>query len=209
MELVKNLQWRYATKKFDVAKKVSNEDIEKIKEAVRLSASSYGLQAYKVLVIENPEVREKLRAAAWNQPQITESSHLFVFCNYTNVDENVIDDYMKLTADVKNIEVDMLGGFKQMIIGATSKLDEAQLNAWTSKQTYIALSTLLAATSELKIDACPMEGFEKEQFNEILGLNEKGLEASVVAAVGFRSSEDETQYSQKVRKPSEELFEAI
>lgn len=209
MELVKNLEWRYATKKFDTSKKVSTKDIDKIKEAVRLSASSYGLQAYKVLVIENPEVRKKLRAAAWNQPQITDSSQLFVFCNYVNVDENLVDDYMLLTAKTRDLKVDQLGDFKQMIMGATGGLNDEQMNAWTSKQTYIALSTLLAATSELQIDACPMEGFNKDQFNEILGLNEKGLSASVVAAVGYRAADDQAQFSPKVRKPSEILFETI
>ena len=209
MKLVEGLNWRYATKKFDVSKKVSTEDLEKIKEAVRLSASSYGLQAYKVLVIENPEIRQQLRAAAWNQTQVTDSSHVFVFCNYTNVDENLVDDYMQLTASTRGIEVDQLGDFKQMILGATSGLSQNEVANWTSKQTYIALSTLLAATSELQIDACPMEGFDKEKFNEILGLKEKGLSVSVIAAVGYRAEEDAMQFAPKVRKPAELLFEVI
>ena len=209
MKLVEGLNWRYATKKFDASKKISNENLEIIKEAVRLSASSYGLQAYKVLVIENPEIRKQLRAAAWDQTQITDSSHLFVFCNYEKVDETIVDDYMQLTASTRGIEVDQLGGFKQMILGATGGLNADQMNAWTSKQTYIALSTLLAATSELEIDACPMEGFDANQFNEILGLKEKGLSVSVIAAVGYRAVDDSMQFAPKVRKPAELLFEAI
>ena len=209
MELIKNLGWRYATKKFDTSKKVRYDDLQKIMEAIRLSASSYGLQAYKVLVVEDLYIRKKLRAAAWDQPQITDSSFLFVFCNYDSVNNQVVDDYMNLIAETKGIDVQMLEEFKQMINGSLNHRSEEQLRNWTSKQTYIALANLLSATAELKIDACPMEGFDPKQFDEILGLKEKGLTVSVIAAVGYRSEDDITQYSAKVRKPINMLFEAI
>lgn len=209
MDIIKNLSWRYATKEFDSLKKVSSTDLQKIQKAVQLSASSYGLQAYKVLVIENPEIRKKLRTASWGQPQITECSHLFVFCSYTAIGPKVLDDFMQLNADIKGLKLDDLKGFGDMINGSLSQRTPEEIKAWTAKQTYIALSTLLAASAELKIDACPMEGFDAAEYNKILGLNEKGLTASVIAAVGYRSSTDQHQFHPKVRKPLELLFELV
>lgn len=209
MELIKNLQWRYATKKFDTSKKVSEKELEQIMEAVRLSASSYGLQAYKVLVIEDEAVRKQLRAASWDQPQITDSSHLFVFCNYKQVNDQVIDEFIELNAGVKGIGSESLQPYADFLKNSLTSRSEDDLQVWTSKQTYIALANLLAASAELKIDACPMEGFDAAAYNEILGLNEKGLSASVVAAVGYRSGDDETQFAAKVRKMKSELFEIV
>ncbi|MFA9390193.1 MAG: NAD(P)H-dependent oxidoreductase [Prolixibacteraceae bacterium] len=209
MELIKNLEWRYATKIFDSSKKVKNEELVQLKEAIRLSVSSYGLQAYKVLVIENSEIREKLREVSWGQPQITDSSQLFVFCNYTGVDENVVADYIKLVANSKGLDVKNLAEFGGMLNGAMSSRSNEQIQNWTAKQTYIALANLLSAAAELKIDACPMEGFDVAKYNEILGLTEKGLSASVIAAVGYRSSEDQHQFDSKVRKSAADLFEVI
>lgn len=209
MDLVKNLNWRYATKNFDIIKKVSVKDLNSIKEAVRLSASSYGLQAYKVLIIQDEAIRKQLRAVAWDQPQITDSSHLFVFCNYNTVSEDMIDDYMKLVAEIKGIDVSLLDGFKGMLMGSISSKSVEDVKAWTSKQTYIALANLLVAAAELKIDACPMEGFDADKFNEILGLKEKGLSASVIGAIGYRSDEDQSQFSPKVRKSLATLYDEI
>ncbi|MBN2807554.1 MAG: NAD(P)H-dependent oxidoreductase [Prolixibacteraceae bacterium] len=209
MEIVKNLEWRYATKKFDRSKKVNASDLEKIKEAVKLSASSYGLQAYKVLVIENAEIRQQLRSVSWDQAQITDSSLLFVFCNYTHVNGPVIDDYMQLIANTKGVRVDELSAYAEMIRGSVARRTSEQVQNWTSKQTYIALANLLSATAELKIDACPMEGFDAAKYDEILGLKEKGLTTSVIAAVGYRSADDAAQYAPKVRKPVDLLFEKI
>lgn len=209
MELIKSLEWRYATKKFDTSKKVSSENLEKIKEAVRLSASSYGLQAYKVLIIQDDELRRQLREVSWNQPQITDSSHLFVFCNYTKIESSDIDEFIQLKASSQNLKSEDFSGYGDFIKGAVSGLANDQLNVWSSKQTYIAMANLLSATAELGIDSCPMEGFNNEKYNEILGLKEKGLNASVIATVGYRSIEDQTQFSPKVRKPKELLFEVI
>lgn len=209
MELIKNLGWRYATKKFDTSKKVSDEELTQIKEAVRLSASSFGLQAYKILVVEDPEIRKQLREASWGQAQITDSSHLFVFCNYTTVNDAVIDEFINLNADVKGVQLENLKPFGDFLKTSLTHRSEDETKIWTAKQTYIALANLLSATAELKIDACPMEGFDVEKYNDILGLRDKGLSASVVAAVGYRSKEDEHQYAAKVRKPADVLFEEV
>ena len=209
MELIESLNWRYATKKFDPNKKIKPEDLETIKEAVRLSASSYGLQLYKVLVIDDPEIREQLKPASWGQTQITDASHLFVFCNYADVKDENIDDYLDLKADIQNLDRDGLVDYGNMMKGAVSGMSEAIKSQWTARQTYIALGNLLAICSMLRIDACPMEGFEPAKYNEILGLNEKGLNAAVIATVGYRSEEDQTQHLKKVRKPAESLFESV
>lgn len=207
MEFIKNLEWRYATKKFDTQKKVSPEDLEKIKEAIQLSASSYGLQLYKVLIIEDEETRERLKPASWGQSQITDASHLLVFCNYAKVSNEQIDEFIELKARVQGIAVDNIKGYGEFIKGKLAEQSPLQVDHWTARQTYIALGNLLAACAELKIDACPMEGFEPEKYNEILGLTEKGLSAAVIATIGYRSEEDQTQHAKKVRKPLELLFE--
>ena len=209
MELIESLNWRYATKKFDATKKIKPEDLETIKEAVRLSASSYGLQLYKVLVIDDPEIREKLKPASWGQTQITDASHLFVFCNYTDVKDENIDEYLDLKSDTQGLDREGLVDYGNMMKGAVSGMSEAIISQWTARQTYIALGNLLAACSMLRIDACPMEGFEPAKYNEILGLNEQGLNAAVIATVGYRSEEDRTQHLKKVRKPADSLFESI
>ncbi len=209
MDLIESLQWRYATKKFNPEKKVSAEDLETIKEAVRLSASSYGLQLYKVLVIEDPNLRAKLKEASWGQSQITDASQLFVFCNYTDVNDQHIDDYLDLKSEVQGVDRQGLVDYGNMMKGAVSGMTDVIKSAWTARQTYIALGNLLAACASLRIDACPMEGFEPAKYNEILGLTEKGLNAAVIATVGYRSEEDATQHAKKVRKPSESLYETI
>lgn len=209
MELIKNLEWRYATKKFDPSKKISEENLEKLKEAVRLSASSYGLQLYKVLIVENAELREKLKAASWGQTQLTDASQVVVFCNYNEVQDAHIDAYLKRKADSLGIKPEELKGYADFMKGKLGEKTKEDIKEWTARQTYIALGNLLAAAAELKIDTCPMEGFDAADYDKILGLSEQGLSAAVVATVGYRSAEDQTQHAPKVRKPAEELFEVV
>ncbi|PIF71649.1 NAD(P)H-dependent oxidoreductase [Flavobacterium sp. 2] len=207
--LLENLNWRYATKKFDATKKISAADLNTLKEAVRLAASSYGLQPFKVVLVENPEIREKLKAAAWGQTQITDASNLFVFANDLNAGPESVAAYIKNISETRGLPTEALGGFADMMNGVISNLSQEAKNIWTSKQTYIALGTLLAAAAELKIDATPMEGFNPAQFNEILGFDNLGLNAAVIATVGYRHDEDEAQHYKKVRKSQEELFITI
>jgi len=204
--LLENLNWRYATKKFDATKKISDADLNTLKEAVRLAASSYGLQPYKVVIVENPEIREQLKAAAYGQTQITDASQLFIFANDLNAGPESVADYIKNISETRGIPVKALGGFEDMMNGVISNLSQEAKNIWTAKQTYIALGTLLSAAAELKIDATPMEGFNPAAFNEILGFDKLGLNASVIATVGYRHEEDEAQHFKKVRKSQEELF---
>ncbi|MBF4487295.1 MULTISPECIES: NAD(P)H-dependent oxidoreductase [unclassified Flavobacterium] len=207
--LLDNLNWRYATKKFDATKKISSADLNTLKEAVRLAASSYGLQPYKVVIVENPEIREQLKAAAYGQTQITDASQIFIFANDLNAGAESVDTYIKNISETRGVPADALAGFADMMKGTIANLSQDAKNIWTAKQTYIALGTLLAAAAELKIDATPMEGFNAAAFNEILGFDKLGLNASVIATVGYRHDEDDTQHYKKVRKSHEELFITI
>lgn len=206
---IENQNWRYATKKFNSEKKVSHSDLEILKEAIQLSSSSYGLQPYKVLVIENEEIRKQLQPASWGQSQITDASHLFVFASVTNVDVEYITHYAENMAKTRNIPFDSVKGYADFMIGNIASLTPEKQIIWAQKQAYLALGNLLNAAAELKIDVTPMEGFLQEQYNEILGLKEKGLHATLVATIGYRHDEDDTQHYAKVRKPITELFETI
>ncbi|AWM14833.1 NAD(P)H-dependent oxidoreductase [Flavobacterium sp. NRK F10] len=206
---IDNQNWRYATKKFDATKKVSDTDLAILKEAIQLTASSYGLQPYKVLIIENPEIRKQLQAASWGQTQIVDASHLLVFVNHTNIDETYIAKFVDHIAETRGIQTEALKGYQDVMNANVAGLPADVKNTWASKQTYIALGNLLAAAAELKIDVTPMEGFVPAEYNKILGLTEKGLNASLVATIGYRHEEDATQHFKKVRKPLEKLFETI
>ena len=203
---IKNANWRYATKKFDTTKKVSNEDLEILKEAIRLSASSYGLQPYKVLIIDNPELRAQLQPAAWGQSQIVDASQLLIFANITNFGDAEIDAFIKNLTETRGIPVEAVQGYADFMKSKISILPVDKRNIWTSKQTYLAMGNLLNAAADLNVDVTPMEGFEPEKVNEILGLDKLGLNASLIATVGYRHNEDDTQHYVKVRKSNEELF---
>lgn len=209
MNLLENLKWRYATKKFDSSKVVSETDLEQLKEAVQLSVSSYGLQLYKVLIVKDKELRTQLKEAAWNQSQLTDASHVFVFCNYTQRKNEHIDGYIQASSKIQETSLEKLEGYGDFIKESLSKKSDEEWLDWSEKQTYLALANLLTACAELKIDSCPMEGFEQEKFNQILGLKERGLNATLIAPIGYRSTEDHTQFRQKVRKPKEVLFEEM
>lgn len=207
MHLINSLKWRYATKTFDPSKKVSVQKLDLLKEAVQLTASSYGLQPYKVLIIENPILREKLKPVSWGQSQITDASHLFVFCNYISVEADDVNEYMQLKAEVQSVDVTSLKGYGDFVINKLSEKTDSDQQQWTANQTYIALGNLLAACGELKIDACPIEGFDSAAYDKLLQLNDKGLTSAVVVALGYRATTDQNKV--KVRKPISELFETV
>ena len=208
-QFIKDANWRYATKKFDATKKISLEDLASLKEAIRLSASSYGLQPYKVLIVENSDLRAQLQPVSWGQSQIVDASHLLVFANIINFGEKEIDATINNMATTRNLPLEALQGYGDFMKSKLVSLPEDVKNTWTSKQTYLALGNLLNAAAELKIDVTPMEGFEPEKYNEILGLEKLGLNASLVATIGYRHEEDATQHYAKVRKSEEELFVTI
>ena len=206
---IENQNWRYATKKFDATKKVSDADLAILKEAIRLSTSSYGLQPYKVLIIENEEIRKQLQPVSWGQSQIVDASHLFVFANYTDIEDTHIDSYVDNIAATRGLNVGDLQGYSDFMKSKIVPLPADKKAIWTSKQTYLALANLMNAAAELKIDVTPMEGFEPEKYNEILGLDALGLNASLVATVGYRHEDDANQKVKKVRKSEADLFTII
>jgi nitroreductase len=208
MNLIASLQWRYATKKM-TGDKVFTEKLDTILHATQLSASSYGLQPYTILVIDNEAVKKQLSPAAYNQPQILQSSHLLVFCTWTDISEEQVTDYIKNIAAKRNIDEETLAGFKATILGTVDGLSVEQKQVWAAKQAYIALGTTLVAAAVEEVDATPMEGFNAAQFDEILELQAKGLTSVVICALGYRSADDELATLPKVRREKGLLFEYI
>ena len=205
MELLNALRWRYATKRFDPTKNVSEKDLRQLMQAVNLSASSFGLQHYRLVVVGDDAVKKELRAASYDQAQLTESSHVFVFAAMTEVSPDYVDDYMQRMADTRGLPVEQVQGFGEYIKGSLKDKSPDFIDNWNKRQAYTGLGTLLAAAAELRIDSCPMEGFEPPKYDQILGLTERGLTATVICPVGYRSPEDATQHHKKVRLPLEEM----
>lgn len=207
--ILENRTWRYATKKFDSSKKITDSDFEQLMQSVQLTASSYGLQPYHIFIITKKKIREQLKLVSWEQSQITDASHLVVFANQINFDSKLIDDYLTNVSETRNIPLKNLKEYSDFMKSKLLDLPEIAKNIWSAKQTYIALGNLMQAAAELKIDTCPIEGFETEKYNKILNLNKKGLTATVVLPMGYRSKDDQTQFYPKVRKSKEELFTYI
>ena len=206
MDIISKLNTRYATKVFDPTKKVSEAVMEKLLEAIRLSASSYGLQPYKVLVVKDPEIRAELRKVAWNQPQITDSSALLVFAVNYETNAESVDEFVDLISQTRNIPRDALSGYGDMMKGSIQSQSPEQIETWVSKQAYIALGFGLVSAAVLDLDACPMEGFSPADFDRILDINKLGLKSKVIMAVGYRSKDDHYQDLAKVRMKTEDLF---
>lgn len=205
MNLIENLNWRYATKRMN-GTKVPQEKVDRILEAIRLAPTSFGLQAFKVIVIENPELREKIFNEACAQPQIKEGSHVLVFAANKNVDANQADEYMKLIARTTEVPIEGLSGFRAMFDGVVAGSLEQNFG-WTARQTYIALGVGLVAAAMEKVDATPMEGFSAEALDKVLGLNEMNLSAVTILTLGYRDeATDQHAKDKKVRKSGVDLF---
>jgi nitroreductase / dihydropteridine reductase len=205
MSLIKDLNWRYATKKM-TGEPVSAAQLNAILNAINLAATSYGLQPFKVAVVENADTKTALQAAAYGQAQVGSSSHVLVFAVPLKITEADIQAFVNNVATTRNIPVNALDGYKNMMLTTVGALPAEQQQIWSTKQAYIALGTALAAAAEQKVDACPMEGFDAAAFDKILNLTEKGLKTVVIMPIGFRADDDATAHYVKVRKPNAELF---
>ncbi|MGB5943016.1 MAG: NAD(P)H-dependent oxidoreductase [Leeuwenhoekiella sp.] len=203
------LNWRYAVKKFDPSKRISKENLDALKTSVQLSASSYGLQPYKILIVQDDEVKAKMKDAGFDQTQFTDASEIFVFAHQTDFGAELVDSYIAIAEKTKDLESGSLEGYSNMMKNALLDLPQEGKAAWAAKQAYLALGNLLSAAAAYKIDACPMEGFNSESFNEILNLKDKNLHAAAVVAVGYRSEDDKHQHDKKVRRPQTELIKTI
>ncbi len=206
-QLLAQLNWRYATKQFDSNRKISAPDWTALEEALSLTASSGGLQPWKFIVVTDPALRAKLTAASKGQAQINDASHLVVFASKNNFNEADVDAHLNHTAQVRGVPVASLAPFRAMLVGGiVQSMDETARNVWARSQAYIALGNLLTSAALLGIDACPMEGFDRAQYDDILGLKAKGLASAVIATLGYRSATDKYAAAPKVRFPKEQLF---
>lgn len=206
MELLEAMNWRYAAKKMN-GQKIPAEKVDTILEAIRLSASSAGLQPYTVIVIDNHELKGKIHELACPQPQIVEGSHLLVFAHWANVEAAQVDAYMQLIADTRNVPVESLRPFADSIKGnILSKTSEEQA-IWASRQAYIGLGSALIAAATEHVDATPMEGFNAAALDKILDLPAKGLRSVALVALGYRDAEkDFLAKATKVRRSRKDLF---
>jgi nitroreductase len=209
-QLLAQLNWRYATKQFDPARKISEPDWAALEEALLLTASSGGLQPWKFIVVTDPAMRAKLLPASYGQPQIAAASHLVVFASKNNFSEADVDAHLQNVARVQGAPIEALAPLRGMLVGGiVQRLDESARNAWARNQTYIALGNFLTSAALLEIDACPMEGFDRAQYDEILGLKVKGLASAVIATVGYRLPTDKYASAPKVRFPKEQVFISV
>jgi nitroreductase len=201
-----HLEWRYATKHYDTTKKLTDEQRSVITEALRLAPSSYGLQPWKFVHVTNPETRERLKEAAWNQAQLTEASDIFVLCSVNVIDEAYIDRYLASTAKARSMDVAHLAGFKELLMNTVKGMTPERMEEWNARQVYIALGVAMQAAAEHRIDTSPMEGFNGQAFDEILGLGVLGLKSRLILAAGFRSSDDAVQNYAKSRFDADDVF---
>jgi len=206
MNVINSLEWRYATKKFDSSKKLSIQQIETLKKAFNLTATSFGLQPIKMIVIENKELQEKLVKYCYFQRQVADASHLLVLCieNDTTIDD--INAYFDLEKEVRGTSEEVISTFRSQLIEMfkNKTLEEKQLSA--KYQAYIALGNLMTVCAIEKIDNCPMEGFVPEKIDELLNLPSQNLKSVILLPVGFRAEDDIMATLQKVRKP---LYETV
>jgi nitroreductase len=206
MNSIENLEWRYATKKFDATKSLSNSQINILKEAFNLTASSYGLQPVKMVVIQNKEIQNQLVEHSWNQPQVAQASHVLVLCipkEYTIKD---VENYFSLVKNIRNTPDEILNPFKEMLTSSITSKTQEELKFWNVNQAYIALGNLMTVAANEQIDSCPMEGFTPEKYDEILNLGQHNLTSVLVLPVGFRADDCFMKDLKKIRRKTEEVI---
>lgn len=202
-DLIQKLKWRYATKKMNPAKAVPQEKVDRILEAIRLTATSSGLQPYEVLVVTNAEIREKIKAIGWNQAQITEGSHLLVFAAWDNYTAERINMMFDLTNDERGFKNEGWENYRNMLLSTYPSRDAETNYQHAARQAYIGLGTALVAAAEEQVDSTPMEGFDPAALDEILGLRAKGLRSVVILPLGYREEDKDWLVNlKKVRRPT-------
>jgi len=205
-ELIEQLNWRYATKAFDPGEKLSDQQVDLLKESLRLTASSFGLQPWKFLFVTDQETRDKMPPVSWGQRQPADCSHLIVMCAPRSFGEADIDRFLDSIVEQRAVGLDSLSEYSQVMKGFLASMDEDAINAWVRNQIYLALGSLLVVCATEGIDACPMEGFDADAYDRILGLEEQGLRAVVLCPVGFRSADDKYAEFAKVRYAESEVI---
>lgn len=209
-EILESLNWRYAAKRFDPTKKVSDADWKVLAETLRLTPSSYGLQPWQFILVQNTELREKLKVAAFNQTQVTDCSHFVVLTYLKKLDHAHVQKNVEQMAKVRNIEVSALEGFKKVCVdnlidGPRSKT----IDQWAQRQCYIAMGMIMESAALLKIDTCPMEGLSASEFDRILGLENTAYATIAAVAVGYRHPDDKYSTTKKVRFDADDVIRVI
>jgi nitroreductase len=209
-QLLDALRWRYATKAFDSNRKIPADTWSALEDSLVLSPSSFGLQPYRFLVINDPATRERLQPHAWGQRQVVDASHFIVFAARTSVTEAEIDTFIAHIARTRGVTPESLASYRGMMTGMLlSEGFKPLVTHWTARQAYIALGNLLTSAALLGVDACPMEGFVPAEFDKVLGLPAQGLSAVVCCALGYRHADDKYALAPKVRQPKSGLLKAI
>lgn len=209
-DVIEALNWRYAVKRFNPEKKLKENQIERLVEGLSLTATSMGLQLMEFILVSNSGIKQQLRPLAYNQPQIEEASHLVVMCRKTSVSVADIDSLIQLSVDKRNLDpnADNVKGYEKML-KSTLQMPANQQQVWMDNQVYIAMGNLMTICAVEKIDACPMEGFDRNKVDQLLELPQKGLQSVLICALGYRSDEDKYQHLAKIRRPIESLVTYI
>ena len=197
---IENLEWRYAVKKFDSERLLPSDKVLRLKKAFNLTATSYGLQPIKMVVVQNKVIQKKLVPLSMEQQQVAQASHVLVICVERNVDEDYIHGYFEKVKNVRGTSEEILAPFKEGLITNFLKKDVLEVKAWSKNQAYLAMGNLLTVCAMEKIDSCPMEGFSPEGYDEQLNLKEKGLTSVLVLPVGYRAVDDVFSALKKVRR---------
>ena len=205
MNSIESLKWRYAVKKFNSEKKLSSHQINTLKEAFNLTATSYGLQPLKLIVIQNKTIQKELVPHSWNQLQVEDASHLLVICIPKKYDKKEVETYFNLVQKIRNTEDKIINPFKKFLTEEIEKKTQDELFIWNKNQAYLALGNLLTVCALEKIDACPMEGFIPKNYDEVLSLDEQNLTSVLVLPVGFRAEDDYMKDLKKIRKNVEDV----
>lgn len=205
-DIIEQLKWRYATKKFDSTKILSEEKLSILKESFNLTATSYGLQPLKMVVIGNPELKKKLVPMTMEQEQVNNASHVLVLCTETEMNSKYIKEYFNLVEETRKTSREILDPFEGFLIDEFSEKSKITIENWMAKQAYLALGNLLTVCALEDIDSCPIEGFDPEKYDELLGLTKMGLQSVLVLAIGYRAEDDFFSGLEKVRRGVNEVI---
>jgi len=202
-DIIKDLEWRYAVKKFDSSKEIEVSKLERIKKAFNLTATSYGLQPIKMVVLKNKDLQEKLVEFSYGQKQVAQASHLLILCIEKKIDADYISLYFKKVKEIRGTSDAVLEPFKKALVSEFTKMDAKQIQHWATNQAYLAMGNLLTICAVEQLDACPMEGFLPDSYDELLNLGSKGLRSVLVLPIGYRAEDDMFSEFKKVRRDME------
>lgn len=208
MKSIENLEWRYATKKFDSEKQLTQEQLETLVQAFNLTATSYGLQPCRLIVVKDQDVKNAMVEKAYGQRQVADASAVLIICT-KHVDVAYVEEYFKLVQEIRQTPDEVIKPFKDMLTGTFSKKQIEEVEQWSKNQAYIALGNLMTVCAQERIDSCPMEGFIPAAIDELIGLDQQGLKSVLLLPVGYRSSDDMFAGFKKVRRPQQEMVQYV